>query len=306
MKDGKFSETASMKLPTVGAMRGWLIRMTQPGLWYTGKPVWRQGTGALPKLPETVLERGDVKAAAPGNAGDLMPRSQEPEIGYVTAALAHEVDQPLTAILSNAQAAQRFLAQSPPALSDLRELLAEVVADSMRAHTIIRNMRLSARRERAGTSAVDPGSLVRDVIRLLRREADSCDAQVCAQVNEDLPPVHGDVIQLQQVLVNLLRNALDAVRECPAGHRRVCVTVGATADRCKVRIAVSDEGAGTACDQIETLFKPFVTSKPQGLGLGLPISRNIVIAHGGQLRAERNAGRGLTFHVELPAQSRFR
>jgi len=172
MKDGKFSETASMKLPTVGAMRGWLIRMTQSGRWYTGKPEPRQGTGALSKLPETVLERGDVKAAAPGNAGDLMPRSQELEIGYLTAALAHEVDQPLTAILSNAQAAQRFLAQSPPALSDLRELLAEVVADSMRAHTIIRNICLSARRERAGTSAVDPGSLVRDVIRLLRREAE--------------------------------------------------------------------------------------------------------------------------------------
>jgi two-component system sensor kinase FixL len=240
----------------------------------------------------------------PGNLYDILPRTHASEIGDLAAALAHEVDQPLTAILSNAQAAQRFLAQTPPALMDLRELLAEVVADSMRAHTIIRNMRQSARREPAGTSSVDAGNLVREVVRLLRREIDACDVTVCEQVEEDLPLVPGDAVQLQQVLVNLLRNALEAVRACRAEHRRVCITVAATEDRGKVCIAVSDQGPEVDSDRIATLFKPFVTSKPQGLGLGLPISRNIIMAHGGQLWAERNADRGLTFHIELPAQPR--
>ncbi|MEX4002070.1 sensor histidine kinase [Paraburkholderia sp. EG285A] len=250
-------------------------------------------------------ERGELaNVQAPGNPHDIPPRTQASEIGDLAAALAHEVDQPLTAILSNAQAAQRFLAQTPPALSDLRELLAEVVADSMRAHTIIRNMRQSARREPAATSSVDAGNLVREVVRLLRREIDTCDVMVCEQVEEDLPLVPGDAVQLQQVLVNLLRNALEAVRGCRAEHRRVRITVAVAEDRGKVCIAVSDQGPGVDSDRIATLFKPFVTTKPQGLGLGLPISRDIVMAHGGQLWAECNAGRGLTFHIELPAQPR--
>lgn len=229
-------------------------------------------------------------------------RERASEIGDMAAALAHEVDQPLTAILSNAQAAQRFLAQNPPAMGELRELLGEVVADSARAHAIIRKMRQSARCEPAATTPLDVGSLVRDVIRLLRRETQACGVAVGARIEDGLPRVRGDAVQLQQVLVNLLLNALDAVHECHAEDRKVCIAVTATEDRGKVRVAMRDQGPGVEADQLATLFKPFVTSKPHGLGLGLSISRTIVMAHGGQLWTERNADRGMTFHIELPAE----
>ena len=244
----------------------------------------------------------DAALAPDGKEQRLLNRERASEIGDMAAALAHEVDQPLTAILSNAQAAQRFLAQKPPAMSDLRELLGEVVADSTRAHAIIRKMRQSARCEPAATGAIDVGSLVRDVIRRLRREAEACGAAVGARIEDGLPQLRGDGVQLQQVLVNLLLNALDAVHECRAEDRRVCIAVTASADRGKVHIAIHDRGAGVEANQFATLFKPFVTSKPRGLGLGLSISRTIVMAHGGQLWAERNTDHGMTFHVELPAE----
>jgi len=258
--------------------------------------------GAAARMVVVVEPADDAASGAHGNEPRRLQRERASEIGDMAAALAHEVDQPLTAILSNAQAAQRFLAQNPPALSDLRELLGEVVADSTRAHAIIRKMRQSAKCEPAELDAVDVGSLVRDVIRLVRRETQSCGAAVGARIEDGLPPLRGDVVQLQQVLVNLLLNALDAVHECRAEERTVCIAVTATEDRAKVHIALRDDGPGVDATRFATLFKPFMTSKPQGLGLGLSISRTIVMAHGGQLWAERNADHGLTFHIELPAE----
>jgi two-component system sensor kinase FixL len=245
----------------------------------------------------------DTVSAAPSNEQRRLHRERASDIGDMAAALAHEVDQPLTAILSNAQAAQRFLAQTPPAMGDLCELLGEVVADSARAHAIIRKMRQSAKSEPAEPSTVDVGSLVRDVIRLLRRETEACGAAVSARIEDGLPQLRGDVVQLQQVLVNLLLNALDAVHGCRAEDRTVCIIVTATGDRSRVCIAIRDQGPGVDAEQFTTLFKAFVTSKPQGLGLGLSISRTIVMAHGGHLWAERNKERGMTFHIELPAES---
>ena len=255
-----------------------------------------------------------ARAADPDTAGaaDAAMAEQEPrrshrerasELGEMAAALAHEVDQPLTAILSNAQAAQRFLAQEPPALGDLRELLAEVVADSVRAHAIIRKMRQSVRREPPESGPIDAGALVREAVRLLRRETRAARATMSASVAHSLPQLRGDAVHLQQVLVNLLSNALDAVEDCDEAQRSVSLEVTATADRGKVCIAIRDQGPGVDAEQFATLFKPFVTSKPDGLGLGLSISRTIVTAHGGKLWAERNADRGMTFHIELPAQS---
>jgi two-component system sensor kinase FixL len=250
-----------------------------------------------------VIEPQREDVPPPSILQGILHRTSVSELGDMAAAIGHEVDQPLTAILSNAQAAQRFLAQNPPALDDLRELLADVVADSARAHAIIRKMRQSVRGEPGGTSPIDLGGLLRNVIQLLRRETQTFGAKTCIRVEDGLPQLRGDADQLQQVLVNLLRNALDAVRDCRIEHRRIDVSVRATEDRGTVFITVSDQGMGVDDDRLGSLFMPFVTSKPQGLGLGLPISRNIVMAHGGQLWAERNADRGLTFHIELPAHS---
>ncbi|MEX3916349.1 sensor histidine kinase [Paraburkholderia sp. BR10872] len=150
---------------------------------------------------------------------------------------------------------------------------------------------------------IDVGSLVREVTRLLRRETQALDAAMATRIEAALPRLRGDALQLQQVLVNLLLNALDAVHDSACEDRRICVCVTTTANRDKVCIAIRDHGCGVDVSQFATLFKPFVTSKPGGLGLGLSISRTIVVAHGGQLWAERNPDRGMTFHVDLPAQA---
>ncbi|MFP4896191.1 ATP-binding protein [Paraburkholderia sp. EG304] len=266
-------------------------------------------SASLPIGPQTnvvvVIEpqREEAEGVPAASVPQGILRTRESELGDIAVAISHEVDQPLTAILSNAQAAQRFLAQNPPALGDLQELLADVVADSTRAHAIIRRMRQSARGETAGTSPIAVDGLVRDVIQLLRRETQTCGAKVFARIEDGLPQLRGDAVQIQQVLVNLLRNALDAVRDRPLEQRRIDVSVRAIEDRGTVCIDVSDQGVGVDDDRLGSLFMPFVTSKPQGLGLGLAISRSIVMAHDGKLWVERNADRGLTFHIELPSHS---
>ncbi|HTH61230.1 MAG TPA: ATP-binding protein [Paraburkholderia sp.] len=246
---------------------------------------------------------GDATGAAAQRSDQRrLHRERASEIGDMAAALAHEVDQPLTAILSNAQAAQRFLAQSPPNVGDLRELLGEVVSDSTRAHAIIRKMRKFAKREPVELRPVDLGCLVRDVVRLLHRETEAYGVALSTRIDDCMPQLSGDATQLQQVLVNLLMNAFDAVQARSVEDRAVCVNVTSSDDRSTLHIDIRDSGAGVTADQFGTLFKSFATSKPEGLGLGLSISRTLVTAHGGQLWAERNVDSGMTFHIALPAE----
>ncbi|WP_185218947.1 PAS domain-containing sensor histidine kinase [Paraburkholderia dinghuensis] len=229
-------------------------------------------------------------------------REQDCDVGDKAAALAHEVDQPLTAILSNAQAARRFLAIEPLNKSELFELLGEIVSDSARAHAIVRKMRKFGKREQTEMGTIDMSRLVRDVMQLLHRRATECDVSLSSHIENGLPLLHGDAVQLQQVLVNLIINAFDAVLDSVSDDREVFVHVCPMAGVSGVHIAVRDRGMGVSDEQLAILFKPFSTSKPDGMGLGLSISRIIVTVHGGRLWAERNADRGMTFHIELPAE----
>ncbi|MFC4705788.1 sensor histidine kinase [Paraburkholderia caffeinitolerans] len=249
----------------------------------------------------------DAAASAPESSvqGDDRARlHHEPvsDIGDMASALAHEVDQPLTAILSNAQAARRFLSSTPPDTAELFELLEEIVSDSTRAHAIIRKMRRFGKREQTEMCTIDMASLVRDVMQHLHRRGRECDVLLSSHIENGLPLLHGDAVQLQQVLVNLVINAFDAVLDADSGERAVFVDVGAMPGGNGVRIAVRDRGRGVSDEQLAVLFKPFSTSKPDGMGLGLSISRIIVMGHGGRLWAERNRDRGMTFHIELPAE----
>jgi two-component system sensor kinase FixL len=219
----------------------------------------------------------------------------------MAAALAHEINQPLTAILSNAQAAQRFLELTPSGLCDLREALADIVADSCRAIEVVRKLRQFVKRDAPETLPLDMGNLVRGVMHLMRREAVVRGVRVTLDIAGHVPMVCCDNIQLQQVMINLLLNAFDAVEGCCAEDRVVSVKVGTAPQGEGVGIAVSDRGVGLNADQIGEIFKPFSTSKPHGLGLGLSISRSIVSMHGGRLWAESNGDRGATFHVLLPS-----
>jgi two-component system sensor kinase FixL len=225
------------------------------------------------------------------------------ELGEMAAALAHEINQPLTAILSNAQAAQRFLELTPSDISDLREALADIVADSFRATEIVRKLRQFVRRVPPETMPLEMGNLAREVIHLMRRDALARGVRLTLEIAAHVPKVRCDKIQLQQVMINLLLNAFDAVEGCCAEDRVVSVNVSAAPQGDGVSIAVSDRGLGLNADQIGEVFKPFSSSKPHGLGLGLSISCSIVTMHGGRLWAENNGDRGATFHILLPSAS---
>lgn len=224
------------------------------------------------------------------------------ELDFMTGVLAHEIKQPLTVILSNAEAAQRILRMDPPNLSELREATADILDDSLRANEIIRTMRQLVKRAPPETLPLDMGNLVRSVVKLMRRDAAMRGVRVTLDIVPDLPVVRCDNIQLQQVMTNLLMNAFDAVEGCCAEDRVVSVAVTAAPDGNGVSIAVSDRGVGLNTDEIARIFRPFSTSKAHGLGLGLPISSTIVTLHGGRLWAESNGERGAVFHILLPAQ----
>ncbi|WP_437489844.1 response regulator [Sorangium sp. So ce1014] len=217
----------------------------------------------------------------------------------LAASIAHELNQPLAAILSNAQAAQRLLARTPPDVAEARAALDDIVADDRRAAKVIERMRAMLRKGELTAVALDLGEVVREVARLVASAALLAGATLRIELAPGLPRVRGDGIQLQQVLLNLLVNALDAVSRRPPEARLVVVRAR-PADGGGVELSVADSGEGVLPADLERIFEPFFTSKAQGLGVGLAISRSIVEAHGGRLWAERGAGEGATFRCALP------
>lgn len=220
-------------------------------------------------------------------------------MGELAGSLAHELNQPLTAILSNAQAAQRFMAAETIDLREVRESLGDVVSEGKRASEVIRRMRALVRKGEIEIAPLDIEELVRDVAELLRSDAVMRGVRVVLEIAAALPPARGDRVQLQQVVLNLLMNAFDAMEKSPPGQRVAAVRV--TPDGpAALRVTVSDSGSGLNSDMLDRVFQPFHTTKREGLGLGLSICRTIIEAHGGRLHAENNAGAGATFYFTLP------
>ncbi|SIO72626.1 two-component system, LuxR family, sensor kinase FixL [Burkholderia sp. GAS332] len=220
-------------------------------------------------------------------------------LGELAGSLAHELNQPLTAILSNVHAAQRFLAADPVDLTEVREILNDIVDDNCRASEVIRRIRAFVKKGDMELAPLDLAGTLRDVVLLVHSDAVVRGIRVTLDVDDDLPEVRGDKVHMQQVMLNLLLNAFDAMNGCPADDRVVAVVVKRYRSG-TLRIAVTDRGHGLTVDKLDKIFKPFITSKPQGLGLGLSISRSIIDMHGGELWAENNTDRGATFYVTLP------
>ncbi|WP_437979711.1 hybrid sensor histidine kinase/response regulator [Sorangium sp. So ce117] len=218
----------------------------------------------------------------------------------LAASIAHELNQPLVAILSNAQAALRLLSHTPPDIPEARAALDDIVADDRRAGKVIQRLRAMLRKGELSVAAQDLNELVREVARLMASAALLAGTTVRLELAPGLPPVRGDGVQLQQVLVNLLTNALDAVSRRPP-EVRLAVVRTLPAGEGGVELSVADSGEGIPPGDLERIFEPFFTSKAQGLGVGLAISRSIVEAHGGRLWAERSPGEGATFRCALPA-----
>ncbi|KAA1003477.1 PAS domain S-box protein [Paraburkholderia panacisoli] len=220
-------------------------------------------------------------------------------MGGLAASFAHELNQPLTAILSNTQAAQRLVEADPVDLDEVCEILKDIVEDNARASEVIRGIRALVKKGVPEFASHDPAVVICDVVRLLRSDAIQRGIRVSIDVNGAPVKVYGDKVQLEQVMLNLLLNAFEAMDGCVSNDRRVTVLVTHEGPQ-TVRVAVRDHGTGLSGDQLAMIFKPFVTSKPNGLGLGLSISRGIVETHGGRLWAENNTDQGATFYFTLP------
>ncbi|MFI4932711.1 MAG: ATP-binding protein, partial [Burkholderiales bacterium] len=216
-----------------------------------------------------------------------------------SSALAHELNQPLTAILSNAQAAQRFLARDPPDVTELHAILSEIVEADKRAGQLIHHLRLLMKRADEEFVRIELNQVVQHVLVFLHGEFVTRDVDVRVSLSPDLPPLIGDRVQLQQLVLNLVSNACDAMRNAASPQRTLSITT-LRADDGSAQLVVSDTGPGIPANQLDRIFEPFFTTKESGLGLGLSISRRIARAHGGALVAEHRDG-GASFRLSLPS-----
>jgi len=221
-------------------------------------------------------------------------------VGELAAAVAHELNQPLTAVLSNAQAARRILAGASPSIADVREILDDIIEQDKRAGEVIQRIRRILKKERFDWAPVDLNDIVVDVVRLLGNQAALGGVKLTSSLDPRLPSVRGDRVQLQQVVLNLLLNAIQAASTQDAGARVVSMITyrsGAAA-----RLIVADSGPGIPLDSMTRIFDPFFTTKADGLGVGLSISRSIVEVHGGEISAANQASGGAEFVVTLPPE----
>ncbi len=221
-------------------------------------------------------------------------------VGTVTqlsSSLAHELNQPLTSILLNAKAGQLILKSGNVDLRELQAILEDISSDDLRAAAIVERARHLLKRTSAELADVSLDAVVREVAAVVRSEATKAQIAVDSTVPPELPLVRADRVQLSQVLLNLVLNAMDAVRNVPAVDRKVRIT--ARRDDAGVEVAVADSGQGISPELMPRIFDAFVTTKPTGLGIGLAVSRTIIQAHGGQLWAENNESRGATFRFTL-------
>jgi two-component system sensor kinase FixL len=219
-------------------------------------------------------------------------------IGELTASLAHELNQPLTAILSNAQAAQRLLESSAVNVEEVREILADIVEDDKRASAVIHRLHGLLKKGSFEFTELDLNELVTEMARLVSSDADLRNVSLRLELAPRLPRVRGDRVQLQQVVLNLVLNGLEAMRETATGNRTLVLLTAKESSA--VRVAVRDSGAGIDEADLDRIFQAFYTTKSTGLGMGLAIARSIVEAHGGRLGIENNAEGGATCSFTLP------
>jgi signal transduction histidine kinase len=224
-------------------------------------------------------------------------------MGQLAASIAHEVNQPIGATLMNAETAQRWLDASPPKPDNARQSLGRIVADSKRAGDIIGRIRNLARNAPARKEGLEINGVVLEVIALTRNETSDRGVVVRTQLADDLPDIWGDRVELQQVILNLIMNAIEAMGEVAEGSRELSIG-SADAGSDGVLITVGDSGPGLPAGDPERIFEAFYTTKASGLGMGLSICRSIVEAHGGRLWAKPNEPRGAVFCMTLPIRKK--
>ena len=224
-------------------------------------------------------------------------------LGELAASIAHEVNQPLAATVANGNACLRWLAANPPELGEARQAVENIVKDANRASAIIARLRALTQRKPLETSTFTINDVVTDTLALTDKEIERHGIALYARLASGLPHVRGDRIQLQQVLLNLILNAVDAIDAASADARELSIST-TSGDDGSVVISVADTGIGLPKEKPDRLFDAFYTSKPGGMGMGLAISRSIVESHDGKIWAEANLPRGAVFRFSLPSKKR--
>jgi PAS domain S-box-containing protein len=265
-----------------------------------GAPI-RSADGAIVGVSTTIRDitaqrRADLETERLRR--ELAHISRVTMMGELTASLAHELNQPLTAIVSNAYAGERYLAGPAPPLEELREILADVAADAQRAGEVIRRLRSLLKKDTSRFLPLDLNALIREVVALTQTDALIRHHPIELALAPALPPVRGDRVQLQQVLLNLVLNGMEAMETHAPAERQLRIQTLPAGPA--VRVGVQDRGPGLPPEKLETIFDAFYTTKASGMGMGLAISRSIVEAHGGRIWAENNPEGGATFWFRLP------
>jgi C4-dicarboxylate-specific signal transduction histidine kinase len=219
--------------------------------------------------------------------------------GQLAGSLAHELNQPLTAIYCNAQTAQKFLAANPPKVADVREALADIAYDSKRAGDMIKRLRALFQKQAPEWSILQLNDIIQETMDLLRSEFVLKRITTAVDLDPALPNILGNPIELQQVVLNLVVNAMEAMSEGEPGQRHCQLTTRSEGAR-EILLTIRDSGPGIQVQPIHRLFEPFFTTKANGMGMGLAICHSIIGTHGGSLRAANNPDRGATFLITLP------
>jgi PAS domain S-box-containing protein len=230
---------------------------------------------------------------------DLAHINRVSMMGELAASIAHEVNQPLSGIVSNASASLRWLNGGAPDLQEIREALGDIVRDGKRAGEVIARIRGLTRRAEAPVQKLDLNETIREVLEIVRDEAKKNNVIIQTRFVDELFPVSGDRVQLQQVLLNLVMNGMEAMGSVGEGKRELLITTANDSDE-QIAVSVKDSGIGLSPETAEKIFDPFYTTKASGMGMGLSISRSIIRRHGGRLWATANQGAGTTFHFTLP------
>jgi C4-dicarboxylate-specific signal transduction histidine kinase len=246
------------------------------------------------------LERKHAEEARREAQAELARVSRVTTMGELTASLAHEVNQPIAAAVTNANTCLRWLTRDHPDLEEAREAASRIVKDATRAAGIISRVRLLFKKSTPQQELVDVNEAIREMIVLLRSEATRYNIAVRMELAADLPRIMGDRVQLQQVLMNLIVNSIDAMKE--VDEARELAVKSQRTEKEEVLVSVSDTGVGLPPQQADQIFNAFFTTKPHGTGMGLRISRSIVESHGGRLWAADNSPRGASFCFTLPTK----
>ncbi|HEY8509100.1 MAG TPA: ATP-binding protein, partial [Steroidobacteraceae bacterium] len=262
----------------------------------------RRGEGGVVVTRTDVTARKQAELEARNQRLQLTHLGRAAILGQLSGAFAHELKQPLTSILGNAEAALRMLARGSNDPAELREILIDIVQDDERAAQVIQRLRSLLDKGDTVRQPVDLNQVIQEVLELARSELITRNVSVTTDFDRSAPIVQADRVQMQQVILNLLMNACEAMTNVPAAQRKIMVRTRYDRTGSFVEASVTDTGCGIPPADLERIFQPFVTTKGQGMGLGLAICRSVAQAHGGRLWAESTPGAGATFHLRIPTE----